>query len=256
MEISVNNTRNRRNGKSSTNRFFPILIIFIIIIIMSIFLSIKKEKLTLNISDITIAKYTISSLNENVKAELKGANYSNSASTRFLNAHAMIVGDSTAEGLEAYQVLDSISVTWTRGRVIQYMEEDLKDAYSYQPKALILAYGANDLLSWDGNVDGYINAYTRVINNIKEQFPNTTIGINEILPVSDNALSKNPAYGYRDEFNTRLKEFCKENGVIFIENSFLLDEAKDGKKFESDGVHPKPFYYKLWANNMADVMGF
>jgi len=38
-------------------------------------------------------------------------------------------------------------------------------------------------------------------------------------------------------------------------NLSLLDNAKDGKKFESDGVHPKPFYYKLWANNMADVMG-
>lgn len=254
MRTNVNNTLNKRNGKSSTIGFITIFII--IIIIMSIFLLIKKEKITLNISSITITKFAIPTSSESVMAQLKGANYSSSASTRFLNAHAMVVGDSTAEGLEAYQILDGVSVTWTRGRVIQYMEEDLKDAYSYQPKALILAYGANDLLSWDGNVDGYIKAYDRVIKNIKEQFPNTKIGVNEILPVSDTALSRNSAYGYRDEFNSRLKEFCKENDVIFIENSFLLDEAKDGKKFESDGVHPKPFYYKLWANNMADVMGF
>lgn len=256
-ETNDNNTFNKRNGKSSNNRFIPFTIIFIIII-MSILLLNKREKLTLNVTNTNIAKFSITHIDENVIAKLKENNYgfsNNTAWDRFLNAKAMVVGDSTAEGLEAYQILDGVSVTWTRGRVIQYMEEDLTDAYSYKPNILILAYGANDLLSWNGNVDGYINAYDRVIRSIKEKFPNIKIGINEILPVSDNALSKNPEYGYREDFNKHLKEFCKKNDITFIENSSLLDNVKDGKKFESDGVHPKPFYYKLWANNMADVMG-
>lgn len=255
-QTNIYNNFNKRKGNSSTNKFLPFLII-LIIIIMSILLLNKKQKLTLNVSNTDSLKFPIVHLDENVMAQLKDNGYNsnnNSAWDRFLNAKAMVIGDSTAEGLEAYQILDKASVTWTRGRVIQYMEEDLADAYDYKPNILILAYGANDLLSWNGNVDGYINAYSKVIKSIREKFPNIKIGINEILPVSDSALSKNPAYGYREEFNDRLKEFCKENSITYIENAFLLDKAKDGKKFESDGVHPKPFYYRLWANNMADTL--
>ncbi len=173
----------------------------------------------------------------------------------FSNANAMVMGDSTAEGLSAYQILYENNVVWTRGRVIQYMEADLDKVLNNQPAILFLSYGANDLLSWNGNVDGYIRAYEKVIQDLRELLPNTRICINAILPVSQNALNNNPAYAYRDTFNARLKEFCTENDILFIDNEFILDQNGDGNKFEGDGVHPRPFFYRLWATNMAKEAG-
>ncbi len=173
----------------------------------------------------------------------------------FSNANAMVMGDSTAEGLSAYQILYENNVVWTRGRVIQYMEADLDKVLKNQPAILFLSYGANDLLSWNGNVEGYIGAYKKVIADLKELLPNTRICINAILPVSQKALDNNPAYGYRDEFNARLKELCTQNDILFIDNEFILYENGNGNKFEGDGVHPRPFYYRLWATNMAKEAG-
>ena len=173
----------------------------------------------------------------------------------FLNARAMVIGDSTAEGLTAYGILDSSSVVWTRGRTIQYMKEDIGPVLNYKPDVLFLSYGANDLLSWNGNVDGYINAYSNVLDYLSSTLPNTRICINSVLPVSNEAKEKNSAYNYQEEFNTRLKELCGSRGITFIDNSFILNNSPDGKVYESDGVHPRPFYYRQWANNMITASG-
>ena len=63
------------------------------------------------------------------------------------------------------------------------------------------------------------------------------------------------AYILEKEFNTRLKELCSSLGVTYIDNRELLKQNNGGKMFESDGVHPKPFYYKLWASNMIEKSG-
>lgn len=181
--------------------------------------------------------------------------FNGNCSDKFLNARAMVIGDSTAEGLTAYGILDSSSVIWTRGRTIQYMKEDIGPVLNYKPDVLFLSYGANDLLSWNGNVDGYINAYSNVLDYLSSTLPNTRICINSVLPVSNEAKEKNSAYNYQEEFNTRLKELCGSRGITFIDNSFILNNSPDGKVYESDGVHPRPFYYRQWANNMITASG-
>ncbi len=173
----------------------------------------------------------------------------------FINARAMVIGDSTAEGLSAYGILDPSNVIWTRGQTIQYMPASIGPAIEYNPDVLFLSYGANDLLSWNGNVDGYINAYANTLNYISSVLPNTRICVNSILPVSEQAMSKNSAYTYQNEFNTRLKELCDSRGITFIDNSFILNNSPDGRVYESDGVHPRPFYYKQWAYNMINTSG-
>ena len=93
----------------------------------------------------------------------------------------MVIGDSTAEGLSAYGVLDPSSVIWTRGQTIQHMKDSMSSVIPSNPSVLFLSYGANDLLSWNGNVDGYINAYSNAIDYIYSVLPNTGICVNSIL---------------------------------------------------------------------------
>lgn len=260
-----------RNGVKnyySHKQCSKITILLILLVITIIFIinfniiktKLKKDTIVLDISsrdimiNYTTIEYTKVIANLYVeKAPQSTNNYTGSqCAIKFSNARAMVIGDSTAEGLEAYGILNSSNVIWTRGRVIQYMDADLQKAIDYQPDVLFLSYGANDLLSWNGNVDGYINAYRKAIKNLNTVLPNTRICINAILPVSDKALANNPEYAYEEEFNTELEKLCIEKNITFIDNRKLLEQSKDGKKFESDGVHPKPFYYRLWANNMIE----
>lgn len=241
-----------------------ISILFIIFLGYLIYFILISQKLDINI-DIT-SDYNLNSINfkkqEIILAELKSVveqnlppSFNGDSAGKFLNARAMVIGDSTAEGLTAYGVLNSSSVVWTRGRTIQNMTEDLNPVIEYNPNVLFIAYGANDLLSWNGNVNGYINAYTTVLDYLASVLPNTRICINSVLPVSSEAKEKNPAYNYQEEFNSRLKELCNSRGVTFIDNSFILNNSPDGRVYESDGVHPRPFYYKQWASNMITVSG-
>ena len=170
----------------------------------------------------------------------------------FREKRAMVAGDSMAEGLTAYEVLDDENVVWYRGRRIDNMNKDMDRIVSYQPNYLFLTYGSNDLELWVGNVSSFINSYRNTLSYIKNTLPNTKIIINSILPVSEEALSKNNAYSYQDLFNNELKKLAEEENISFLENSSFLYEREN--PFSTDGVHPKGFYYSLWAKNMASYL--
>ena len=216
-----------------------------------------SQKLDINI-DIT-SDYNLNSINfkkqEIILAELKNVveqnlppSFNGDSAREFLNARAMVIGDSTAEGLTAYGVLNSSSVVWTRGRTIQNMTEDLNPVIQYNPNVLFIAYGANDLLSWNGNVNGYINAYTTVLDYLASVLPNTRICINSVLPVSSEAKEKNPAYNL--EATSLLIKIAKKMGYtrwyghIIDGNTKLIKMVEMlGYKYDGREVNDR------WAGN-------
>ena len=115
----------------------------------------------------------------------------------FNEKHAMTVGDSMAEGLDCYGVLNKENVVWHRGRRIDTMSADLEKVKAYNPSFLFLAYGANDIKSWTSNVDGWIAKYREAIIKIQSELPNTKIIVNSVLPVSDYATANDPSFTYQ-----------------------------------------------------------
>ena len=83
---------------------------------------------------------------------------------------------------------------------------------------------------------------------LKEELPNTTLVINSVLPVSIKKTNSDAAFSYQVEFNNALRDLANSYGITFLENSPFLS-GKD-KPYSSDGVHPKSFYYFLWAKHM------
>ena len=156
------------------------------------------------------------------------------------------------EGLDAYKVLYSESVVYTRGRRIDNMIKDMPKVIEYNPKYLFLSYGANDIIKWNGDVEGFINAYKNSISYIKEVLPDTTIIINSVLPVSEKAINNKSAFTYQSEFNSKLMELCKSMEIDFLENSrFLLEKEEP---YGYDGIHPKRFFFYLWGRQMASYL--
>lgn len=170
----------------------------------------------------------------------------------FTEKKAVVCGDSMAEGLTAYKVLTDSNVVWHRGRRIDNMDKDLDKIKALNPSYLFLTYGSNDLELWTGRTKLFINAYTKTLNMLKEELPNTTIVINSILPVSIKKTENDSSFSYQIEFNNALKDLAASYGITFLENSPYLS-GKD-KPYSSDGVHPKSFYYELWAKHMTSYL--
>ncbi len=247
-----------RNGRNKFEYTAEVIlaITFIIFVSMALFIPkifIKQDKISnSNIIQVT-TNYTITP--GTVKAELytlKPQMSSSQIAKAFSDSKAIVMGDSTVEGLEAYGILNDINCVWTRGRSVLYMTADLPEVISYKPNKLFLSYGTNDMEIWQGNSQGFINKYKEAIEYIKKELPNTTIYINSILPTNSTILESRPDFKYVPEFNTALVEMCNKLNITFIDNTNILLENDQERKFESDGIHPRPFFYKGWAQNMID----
>ena len=170
----------------------------------------------------------------------------------FNEKHAMAVGDSMAEGLDCYGVLNKENVVWHRGRRIDTMSADLEKVKAYNPNYLFLAYGANDIKSWTSNVDGWIAKYREAIMRIQSELPNTKIIVNSVLPVSDYATANDPSFTYQPMYNDALKNLAKELGIQFLENGVYLADRVNS--FSPDGVHPKVPFFQNWGKHMASYL--
>jgi len=170
----------------------------------------------------------------------------------FNEKQAMVIGDSMAEGLPAYEVLDNKNVVYTRGRRIDNMEEDIGRIIENSPKYLFLSYGANDLEMWVGDVTSFIKYYKNKIIYLREILPNTKIIINSILPVRDDVVKSDIAFTYQELFNEELKKLAQQEKVQFLENSQFLKEKEN--PFTTDGIHPQPYFFHLWGRHMASYL--
>lgn len=168
----------------------------------------------------------------------------------FLNKNAVVVGDSMGEGLSCYGVLNNESVVWHRGRRVDNMNLDLPTLIQKNPSYLFLAYGANDLKMLNGNVNAFIQNYKNAIESIKNALPNTKIIINSVLPTSSNAIANDNCFSYQGLFNEELKKLAIDQNVEFLENSYFLND----ESFSSDGIHPKSYFFFLWARHMASYL--
>lgn len=217
-----------------------------------------KDKITIN-SDITLtAKWKKIEIKQTTKPNANTNTSTTSSSTKsevkkiFTEKHAMAIGDSMAEGLSCYGVLNKENVIFTRGRRIDNMEKDLDGVKAYNPNYLFLSYGCNDILAWGSNYQKFINFYREKIEFLGNELPNTKIIVNLILPVGENALKSRTQYQYLNTYNEKLVELLNELNVPYLDNSEYLKENE--KPYANDGIHPKSFYFFKWGENMANYL--
>lgn len=166
---------------------------------------------------------------------------------------SVIVGDSITESIIEYGYLDTDVVISKRGLRIDDADEQIATAISLHPLNLFLAFGANDLELYEGNAQGFCDAYRIKLTEIQAALPDTSIYINSVLPVLQSAIDETPSLGYYGEFNQALEALCQEMSCTFIDNSFLV-EGKE-TMYEPDGEHVIADYYPQWLTYMAETAG-
>ena len=179
----------------------------------------------------------------------------------------LFIGDSNFRRLENYSVVTGHNVIGLTGLGIQgvfYAEGVYLSGYDYpvtplkaieiiEPRRVLLNFGTNNL---GGYTENFISVYRDVIESIRDSYEYTDIIVMSVPP-----LARDVDTGYAklymsdvDEFNSALKEMCREMGVPFLNvtDDCLKDPDTGYAKSEimySDGIH-------IEGNGLRDLIDY
>ena len=195
-----------------------------------------------------------SSMSEDeIKSSILAGNLLDNVEIRQAFQNTAIIGDSITESIWEYGYLDQDVVISHRGLSVYAADEQIETAISMNPYAVFMAFGSNDLESYESNVDGYIDAYRIQIQKLHDALPGVPVYINGILPIQESAIAEIPALGYYPQYNEALQALCAETGCIFLDNSFIVQN--DSSLYEPDGEHVIAAFYPQWLTHMAKAAG-
>jgi len=125
----------------------------------------------------------------------------------------------------------------------------LDEVTSSQPEKVFIMIGTNDL-AYGKSVD-YINKnYTKIIDTIKAQSPNTKIYIQSILPVDDVIHTTRPNKNII-EINKHLQQLSKDKNLNYIDLTPIFTDVNgklNKEEFSIDGLHLNGKGYEVWKN--------
>lgn len=169
------------------------------------------------------------------------------------------IGDSITEGLAELSIIDEYNVISNKGDTVIKAKNNLDKLTSSNPKNLVMLYGMNDVIEYDGEIEGkdqnmFKADYISLIEDIKKRLPNTKIYLVSPLPVMSNAVNTN----YRltnnnlDVFRERVKEVATETKATYVDISSLI-KGKD-YLYEPDGIHYKYPFYEIWLDSLKSYI--
>lgn len=164
-------------------------------------------------------------------------------------ASSVIMGDSMAQGFAEYDILNASSVVADIGVSLTDLNAQIERVREINPQYIFMTYGANDILTTNGDVDLFIEQYRNALREIQAQLPNTRVLVNSLFPVQGETLEKYEAYQYVGEYNQALQELCDRLQITFIDNTEIVKSTD----YEADGLHLKSLFYPGWAVHMAEV---
>ena len=162
---------------------------------------------------------------------------------------AVVMGDSITASFTEYDVLNTSSVVAKIGVHFNQLENQIEQAKQLDPQIIFLAYGMNDVIKTDGDVDTFIKDYSAVIKKIQKAMPDAHIFVNAVFPVQDKAVEKEPAFKNIADYNKELEKTCEKLQIGFIDNSDIIKD----EYYEEDGIHFNAKFYPVWAEKMAEV---
>ena len=164
----------------------------------------------------------------------------------------LFLGDSITD----YYPIDSIyaDLPIVKSGISGYKTQDILDrmdsmVYQYNPTKVFLLIGTNDIM-YDGedNKEPTIERIEEIIEKIKKNRNKAKIYLESIYPVNEDinkSMVKDRDNNIINDINEKLKEYCKNNTVVYIDMyKELVDEDNNfSKKYTDDGLHPNDLGY-------------
>ena len=113
-----------------------------------------------------------------------------------------------------------------------------------KPDCIIIHAGTNDIM----NGINSLNSVKEIVKKVKQTSPNTKTAFTSLITTKDkNNLDKK----VQDE-NNRLKNYCSQTNIEYIENNNIKEEHLGQKKLHSLKEVRK--YYYVIANNLLKFL--
>lgn len=182
------------------------------------------------------------------------------------------VGDSIASGLGLYATglpnakyatyisagVNSFVNNATMTNAVTHVEETPMEAIAAtQPDYVYLLVGTNNLVT-QGNEDGFIAYYERLIDMLRERLnPGVIFYIQAIPGVQETVVESKPGLDNARiaTVNDLLANLALRKGCYFVNIREALTNPADGSQIDdyqvTDGVHFNPAGYRAWAEYLA-----
>ena len=198
----------------------------------------------------TIQKMKVEALIKQAEASLDKETEEGESSIWSLFENYAVLGDSRAVGFSYYDFLRDDRVFAAGGNTIRDIPGTIKDLKAISPATVYLCYGLNDTgIGYWSTGEEYGKELRTVFDKLKKALPDTKIVASSILPATEASLEKNPVWRKIPDFDKALKAACKDKGVIYVDNSEIVEKYMS-TLYDSDGVHLRPAFYPLWAKNL------
>ena len=126
-----------------------------------------------------------------------------------------------------------------------------------KPAKVFLLIGINDLKRGTP-VEVILNNYTKIIEKIKKDAPETTLYLQSVLPVAESVIPVIYAKitnGKVKELNKGIRELANSDRLTYIDlynDVFISNEGQLKIEFTTDGLHLKAAAYIIWAKYLQD----
>lgn len=180
------------------------------------------------------------------------SNYHMMYSPEHINSKDIVfLGDSLTESfdLKKYFNHDNLRNRGMSGNMTEHVLYRLEEILNAKPAVLFLMVGINDLYQ---GVDPEIvmDNIVRILNELRENSPQTTLYCQSILPVNETRLLSFENINSKVyDLNYKLSEHCKKNNMLFIDihPDFLNNHGQMDEKYTYDGVHLTDQGYIHWS---------
>lgn len=165
----------------------------------------------------------------------------------------VMLGNSLTNGCEWHELLGRPNVK-NRGissDVIQGVSDRMPSLIKGRPAKIFLLIGVNDV-SHNLGVDSIVEAYGKLIDNIRTELPDTKLYVQSMLPVN---ISFGKYLGMADkgpqieQINNAIANTAQEKGFTWIDLYCIMADENGHLKREytNDGLHLLAPGYMAWA---------
>ena len=162
-------------------------------------------------------------------------------------SNSVVMGDSIAEALDYYNILDSSSVVARIGANMATLENEYATVTALSPQNIFLYFGINDIGYIYDDYEKFRGQYENVIIRLKEALPKANIYANMLFPVINLDRVGGEYYADLTPYNNVIREVCEQYGVVCLDNTGIIKE----EYYEPDGMHFKMGFYSYWLYSMA-----
>ena len=136
----------------------------------------------------------------------------------------VVTGDSVLHGVNKKGLSKShnVKVKNYPGEISKDILDRIDGLLKVKPDCLLVHVGTNDLTN---NVN-LLNSVKKMVNKVKNSSPNTKLVFSSVILRKDKKdISKKVG-----ETNQRLKNYCKQKNIDFVDNSNIIEEHLGSKK--------------------------